>query len=117
MNADEIKRTIVNLQNPVKDPERDVYPEARTLRALGVDVPKEIHDKRPIAKAASWMIKVLVARLTQIDPAEAAKFLPKAAPQLPANPVPFEDPEPVAATLEAKSPKPSSAPAEKEATK
>jgi hypothetical protein len=95
MTPEDIQLTIKGLtdrEGPSKDPERDVYPEARTLRALGVDVPESFGPMRPVAVPRPKMLEILRARLTQIAPELVAPYLvTESAPVVP-NPVQLDQP-------------------------
>lgn len=105
MTPEAIQLTIKGLtdrEGPSKDPERDVYPEARTLRALGVDVPESFGPMRPVAVPRPKMLEILRARLAQVAPELVPASL--SAPEVPVvpNPVqldPIVEDEPVSEDL------------------
>jgi hypothetical protein len=100
MTPEDIQLTIKGLtdhEGSSKDPERDVYPEARTLRALGVDVLESFGPMRPVAVPRPKMLEILNARLAQIAPELVPAALSAPAVPVVPNPVqldPIVDDEP-----------------------
>jgi hypothetical protein len=58
-------RGLMDREKSIKDPDRDVYPAAITLRRLGVEIDPEVSDQRPIPVPRRRMIDLLRLKLRE----------------------------------------------------